>query len=125
MNNKKILLIEDDATQVMMYSVEFENFGYKLLVANKGKDGIDLANKEKPDLILLDMLLGDMEGIEVLKTIKNDPKTKDLKVVVMSNFSKKGIEQDCRQAGAFDFWSKSQFVPREIVTKAEAAMKAS
>lgn len=122
MSDKKILLIEDDPSQIMMYDIEFESRGYKLLVASRGSDGILLAGKEMPDIILLDLLLGDMNGIDVLKAIKADEKTKKLKVVVMTNFFKKGLEQECREAGALDFWSKSQFIPSEIVSKVEAIL---
>lgn len=117
---KKILLIEDDEMQRTMYEIEFEHFGYKLLVAESGKRGLELVSAEKPDIVLLDLLLGDMKGVDVLRQIKNDPSTKDIKVVVMTNYFKKGLEEECRELGALDFWGKSAFVPREIVEKVES-----
>jgi len=117
--NKKILLIEDDSTQVMLYEIEFKLFGYKLLIAQNGKDGIKIALKEKPDLILLDLLLGDINGLEVLKTIKNNKNTKETKILVLSNYNKKGLEDECKKLGAISYLTKSDFIPKEIVKIAE------
>ena len=120
---KKILLIEDDEVQVMMYNVEFSNFGYDLLVANNGKDGVEIAKKEKPDLIFLDLLLGNSSGVDVLKKIKANKENKDTKVLVMTNLTKKGLENECKELGALDFLIKSKFVPREIVEIAMAYLE--
>jgi len=117
--NKKILLIEDDSTQVMLYEIEFKLFGYELLIAQNGKDGIKIALKEKPDLILLDLLLGDINGLEVLKTIKKNKDTKETKILVLSNYNKKGLEDECKKLGAISYLTKSDFIPREIVKIAE------
>ena len=117
--NKKILLIEDDSTQVMLYEIEFKLFGYELLIAQNGKDGIKIALKEKPNLILLDLLLGDINGLEVLKTIKNNKDTKETKILILSNYNKKGLEDECKKLGAIKYLTKSDFIPKEIVKIAE------
>ncbi len=122
MESKKILLIEDDETQRTMYDIEFNHFGHALLMADNGKTGFEMAKSEKPDIILLDLLLGDVKGVDVLKQLKADPDTKDIKVVVMTNYFKKGLEEECRTLGAIDFWGKSAFVPREIVEKVETIL---
>lgn len=113
--DKKILLIEDDPTQAMMYELCFANAGYKTFVAHGGHEGIVLAKNELPDMIFLDMIMGDMEGIEVLKTLKADPATKDIRIVGLSNLNKKEFADRCRQAGALDFLVKMQYLPRDIV----------
>jgi CheY-like chemotaxis protein len=120
---KKILMIEDDPDQQMMYSLEFSNFGYKLELASKGEEGVAKAKEINPDLIFLDLILGDMEGLEVLKQIKADQKTKNIKVIVMTNLTKKGLEEECRKLGAFDYVIKSKFIPKEIVEKAKNYLK--
>ncbi len=117
--NKKILLIEDDSTQVMLYEIEFKIYGYELLIAQNGKDGIKIALKEKPDLILLDLLLGDINGLEVLKTIKNNKDTEETKILILSNYNKKGLEDECKKLGAISYLTKSDFIPKEIVKIAE------
>ena len=117
--NKKILLIEDDPAQIMLYEMEFKFFGYKLLIAKNGKSGIEIALREKPDLILLDLLLGDINGLDVLKKIKSDEGMKETKVLVFSNYNKKGLIDECKKYGAIDFLIKSDFIPKEIVKIAE------
>lgn len=120
---KKILVIEDDPTQSMMYEVSLKGAGYKTLVANTAKQGIALAEKEQPDLIFLDMVLGDMEGSEVIKILKSDPKTQKLMIIALSNLNKKEIIEKCKALGAADFLIKMQYLPRDVVEKAGEYLK--
>jgi CheY-like chemotaxis protein len=121
--NKKMLLIEDDPTQRMMYELEFSNFGYKLNMASGGKEGIKKAKELKPGLIFLDLVMNDMDGLDVLVVIKKQKENKDTKIVVMTNLTKKGLEEKCRSLGAYDYIIKSKFIPKEIVKKAEKYLK--
>lgn len=121
--SKKILLIEDDSTQSMMYELEFKKFGYNILLVDNGQDGMKKIAEEKPDLVLLDLLLGATSGIDVLKSIKSDQKTKDAKVVIMTNYKKKGLFEECTNLGAIDFWTKCEYTPKEIVEKVDALLK--
>jgi CheY-like chemotaxis protein len=116
---KKILLIEDDPQQIMIYETEFNNYGYKIMVADNGMKGIEIAKRELPDLIFLDMILGDIEGMQVLRKLKAEPKTKDLKVVVLSNLNKKELADEAAALGAIDYLVKIQYLPREIVEQAK------
>jgi len=116
---KKILLIEDDPQQIMIYETEFNNYGYRIMVADNGMKGIEIAKRELPDLIFLDMILGDIEGMQVLRKLKAEPKTKDLKVVVLSNLNKKELADEAAALGAIDYLVKIQYLPREIVEKAK------
>lgn len=113
----KILIIEDDPMQIIMYEVAFKNFGYYVITANTGKKGVDKAKKELPNVILLDLLLGESSGMDVLKNIKSASKTKDLKVVIMTNFMKKDLAKECLEAGADEFLIKSDFTPKELAQK--------
>ena len=121
--SKKVLLIEDDPAQSMMYEMEFKKFGYKVLIANTGTEGLDVIMKEKPDLVLLDLLIGASNGLDILKKIKADKKIKETKVVIMSNYKKKGLDEECANSGAIDFWTKCEFLPREIVQKTDNLLK--
>jgi CheY-like chemotaxis protein len=120
---KKILMIEDDHDQQMMYELEFSNFGLKLELASRGEEGVVKARELKPDLIFLDLVLGDMEGLEVLRQLKKYKETKNIRVVVMTNLTKKGLEDECRKLGAFDYVVKSKFIPKEIVEKTKNYLK--
>ena len=119
----KILMVEDDESQSLMYQIEFKNFGMDLEVVNDGDLAYDAIAKQKPDLVLLDMLIGKVSGLDVLKKLKANTATKDAKVVVTSNYNKKGINEECKKAGAMDYWVKSDFVPKQIVEKVQAILK--
>lgn len=116
---KKILLIEDDPTQVMIYELEFKSHGHELIIATGGYAGLEKAKEEKPDLILLDLLMGDIGGLDVLKKLKEDTETENIRVIIFSNFTKKGLEEECKEAGAIDYWVKSKYEPKEVVAKTE------
>ena len=118
-SEKKILLIEDDPTQVMIYETEFKLFGHELLVARGGREGLKMVSEKKPDLVLLDLLLGDIHGLEVLKEIKANKETAGIKVVIFSNYHEKGLAAECQELGAEDYLMKSDFVPKEVVEMAE------
>lgn len=119
-NAPKIMLVEDDKTQSVMYETMFEHFGYHLIVENDGRIAFDSIKREKPDLLFLDLLLGDISGVDILKKVKKNKDTKDAKVIILSNFTKKGLIDECKKNGAVDFMVKSKFVPRDIVMAAES-----
>lgn len=119
---QKILLIEDDYMQGMMYQTAFSQAGFEFLVFADSNEGIKSAAEQKPDLILLDLLLGKTSGLDVLKQLKADNKTKNIKVVVMTNYYREGLETECKKLGAIDFWTKSDFVPKEIVNKVKVVL---
>jgi len=114
---KKVLLVEDDPTQSMMYELEFTNNGYRVVIADNGAKALKLAAKEQPDIILLDMILGDMSGLELLKKLKANSETKNIKAVVLSNLQKKGLIDEAKAVGALDFLIKMHFFPKDVVTR--------
>lgn len=119
----KVLLVEDDPYQIMMYEIELKNLGYKTLAAKNKEEGLRLAREEKPGIILLDLLLGGDNGVELLKELKKEEETKNIKVVILTNFTKKGLEEECRELGALDFLIKSKYLPKEIAQKAKNYLK--
>ena len=116
-NSKKILLIEDDPDQVFLYSTKFEMEGLKLLTAQNGVEGLELAKKEKPDIILLDIVMDEMDGMEVLASLKKDKATKGVPVVLLTNLVKKELVQKSKQMGAAGFWSKTDVLPKDAVER--------
>lgn len=116
---KKVMLVEDDPTQSMMYELEFTNHGYRVVIAENGAKALKLAAKEQPDIIFLDMILGDMSGLELLKRLKADPVTKNIKTVVLSNLQKKEIIDEAKAVGALDFLVKMHFFPKDVVLRSE------
>ena len=97
---KKIFIIEDDSAIVDIYKVIFKKANFDVETMSSGQEAIDMIKKiietgkeSKPDIVLLDLILPDMNGIEILKLIKNNDVTKDIKVFIMTNQEKTQLEQ--------------------------------
>ncbi|MBI5221183.1 MAG: response regulator [Candidatus Magasanikbacteria bacterium] len=119
----KILLIEDDPDQVYLYSTKFQLEGLNMVTAKNGVEGLALVKKEKPDLILLDIVMEEMDGIEVLKNLKKDNGTRDIPVVILTNLAKKELLDQSKKLGAIGFWSKSEVLPQDIVDRVKNILK--
>lgn len=120
-----ILLIEDDNLLVRMYQDKFTQDGYQVNVALDGEDGLIQLKEEKPNLILLDIMMPKMNGFEALKKIKADPDFKNIPVILLTNLSgqddaKKGLEM-----GAVAYLIKSDHTPDQIVAKIKEILAAS
>ncbi len=116
-NQYKILIVEDDQFLQAMYVTRFEQAGFKVFSAEDGEKGLKIAKKEKPDFILLDVILPKMNGFEVLKELKADADTKDIKVMLLTNLSQRGEVEDGLKQGAVDYLIKAHFMPTEVVNK--------
>lgn len=120
----KILLVEDDPFLLSMYASKLELSGYQVLAAEDGLKGFDLAVKEKPDIILLDVLLPKMNGFEVLRRVKLDQATAGIPVIILTNLGQAGeIEQGMR-LGAADYLIKAHFTPTEVIKKIKNVLPA-
>ena len=118
MNNKtKILLIEDDTFLLSMYTTKFELENFKVLAAEDGEKGLRMAAKENPDIILLDIMLPKIDGLEVLKRIKSDDKTKNIPVILLTNLSQKSEIEQALSLGANDYLIKAHFMPSEVIER--------
>ncbi len=115
----KILIIEDEEFLVDMYKMKFESEGYKVMVAYNGEDGIRVAREQKPDLILLDLVMPKMDGYQVLKELKSNNATKDLKVYILSNLDQNGEIDQSFIDGADGYMLKSNLTPRQLVENIE------
>jgi DNA-binding response OmpR family regulator len=114
---KKILLVEDDDFLVQMYATKLELENYTVIMATDGAKGLKLAMKEKPDLVLLDLNLPIMDGFQVLEELKKSPDTKDIPVLVLTNYGQKENVDKCLNLGAEDYLIKAHFVPSEVVAR--------
>ncbi len=113
----KILLIEDDSFLLNMYATKFELENYKVLMAEDGERGLKIAQKDLPDVILLDVMLPKMNGFEVLKELKNNRTTAQIPVILLTNLSQKGEIDQGIALGAKDYLVKAHFMPSEVVHK--------
>ena len=113
----RVLLVEDDPNIIQSYKMELELSGHEIIPAPDGESGLETAKSQNFDLILLDLSLPKMNGIEVLKELKKDEKTKDVPVIVMSNFATDENVKIVLHLGAKDFVPKYQFTPQETAQK--------
>ena len=114
---KKVLLIEDDDFLSKMYATKLEMEGYHPLIALDGERGLKRALKDKPDLVILDILLPKLDGLEVLRRIKADKRTKQIPVILLTNLSQKEDIQTALNLGASDYLIKAYFMPSEVIEK--------
>jgi DNA-binding response OmpR family regulator len=110
---KKILIVEDNAAAIKYYSSHLKKAGYSVLAANAGFEGLNMARRERPDLILLDILLPDLDGHKICRILKFD---KDCSNIPIAMLTSRDTEEDAEQAkkcGADAFLIKTTHI--EIV----------
>ena len=112
-----VLVVEDDTFLADLYKTKFELEGFKVFSAYDGEKGLELAKKQRPDIILLDLMLPKMNGFEVLEGIKADPALGKIPVLLLTNLSQKADVDRGLSLGANDFLIKAHFMPSEVVTK--------
>jgi DNA-binding response OmpR family regulator len=118
----KVLIIEDekDINDALRYSLEKE--GYKVFSANDGIRGLFSALKTLPDLVILDLMLPGMNGMDICRKLKADPKTADIPVVILSAKSSEADKIGCFELGADDYVTKP-FSTRELISRIKAVGK--
>ncbi len=119
----KVLLVDDDEAIATVFSTALKKEGYETSHAGTGKEGLDKAKAEFPDLILLDQVLPDMQGNEVLSELKKDEKTKGIPVVILSNFSQEELVKQAINEGASDYIFKYQAATSDVVSKVKQILK--
>jgi len=119
----RILIIEDDVFIMDMYETKFKMAGFEVLRAENGDKGIKVARKEKPDLIVLDIVMPQMDGLEVLKVAKGDLELKDIPVVLLTNLGQRENIEEGLKLGADDYIIKAHFTPDEVVGKVKKVLR--
>jgi len=119
----KILLIDDDQDQIVLYQSKFELEGFEFFNSRFGNEGVTMAEKKQPDLILLDLILIQEDGQCILRELKKNRMTKKIPVIILTNLAKKDLAERCAELGAVDFIIKAQTTPGEIVKKVKTILK--
>lgn len=114
MDKKKVMIVEDDAVLVNALTLALEDEGYEISVATDGEEAEKMILKEKPDLILLDLLLPIKSGFEVLKVIRGNADTKDVSVVILTNFEQETSVDEGMRLGAKDYIVKANIDIKDI-----------
>lgn len=122
MNKRKILIIEDDKDIVEMLEYNLQDEGYQTISALNGEMGIALAGKERPDLIILDIMLPIMDGFEVCRTLKNDDRVAHIPIIILSAKSQETDKVVGLELGADDYVTKP-FSPRELIARTRAILR--
>ena len=118
---KLILFIEDDRSTVEVYKIALEGAGFRIKVFLSGQDAIEEikeiaeGKKEKPDLVLLDYILPDLDGIEILKEIRKNKNTKDIKVFLSSNYSIEELKRRGKLIDGEKIILKADYPPSKMV----------
>jgi len=114
---KKIVLIEDDEILSKVIYEDLQEAGYKVYRAFDGDEGLKMVKSEKPDMIILDLVLPKKDGFEVLKEIKKDNETKDIPVIIVSNLGQDVEIKRGMDLGAIDYLIKSSFSMETVINK--------
>lgn len=111
----KILIVEDDSLMLRLYQKAFGFENYEVEVAGDGVEGLEKARQTKPTLMLLDVMMPKMNGLEVLDKLKADPDTKMIPVIMLTNLAGTQDAETALSKGAVKYIVKSEHDPKEVV----------
>jgi two-component system NtrC family sensor kinase len=120
---KTILLIEDSQSTRFVYREFLERHGFTVLEAGDGKGGIKMINEKYPDAVILDLILPDIHGLEVLKQIRLNARTKSIPVLVLTNVKDAENMQKTMNLGANYYANKESFTPEKTMNVIQGLLK--
>lgn len=120
---KKILVVEDDKFLRELIVKKLLGEGYDTVEAVDGEEGVKKIKEEKPDLVLLDLILPGIDGFGVLSQIREDPSVSSTPVIILSNLGQKDDVERGLKLGAVDYLIKAHFTPGEIIEKIKNILK--
>lgn len=121
--NTKIAIVEDDSVIRQMYRIKFENEGFEVQVADNGHDGVALVARMKPDVILLDLHMPEMNGVEALGEIRKTSTGKHIPVIILTNVGEEESPKSLRALGIHSYIVKADFTPRQVVARVKTALE--
>jgi two-component system sensor histidine kinase/response regulator len=110
----KVAIIEDDQAISQMYRIKFEAEGYNVETAENGKLGLELAEKMRPDVILLDLMMPIMSGEEMLAALRKTSWGKDMKVIILTNKGEQEIPPEVKKLNVISLILKADMTPRQV-----------
>jgi CheY-like chemotaxis protein len=110
----RILIVEDDPLMSRMYQKIFTFEKYEVELAGDGEEGLEKAKKVDPTIILLDVMMPKMNGMQVLEKLKLDPSTKSIPVVMLTNLAGQQDAEDALSKGAVKYIIKSEYEPKQV-----------
>lgn len=121
----KVAIIEDDQAISQMYRIKFEAEGYEVETAENGKLGLELVEKMKPDMILLDLMMPEMTGDQMLQQLRKQDWGKEMRVIILTNMGEQEAPPILKELGVRKFIVKAEMTPRQVaeMVKTELATK--
>lgn len=110
----KVAIIEDDQAISQMYRIKFESEGFEVETAENGKLGLKLCESMRPDIILLDLMMPEMNGDEMLEKLRMTTFGKDTKVVILTNMGEQEVPKKVKDLGVSDVILKADMTPRQV-----------
>lgn len=110
----KIAIVEDDAAISQMYRIKFEAEGYEVETAENGKLGLALVEEMKPDIVLLDLMMPEMNGDEMLEKLRATSWGKDIKVIILTNMGESEAPDTIKELNVEAFILKANMTPRQV-----------
>lgn len=122
-DKSKVLLAEDDKFISKAYGNGLEQAGFEVFVAPDGIKAEKMIKEHKPDLVLLDLVLPEKDGFDVLKKIKKDKKLKDIPVLALSNLGQDSDIEKCKELGVEDYLVKTDYTMKKVVDKVRSYLE--
>jgi DNA-binding response OmpR family regulator len=119
----KVAIIEDDQAISQMYRFKFEAEGYEVETAEDGKLGLELAEKMKPDIILLDLMMPEMNGDEMLAKMRKTNWGSKIKVIILTNMGEQEIPDNVKKLGVAAVILKADMTPKQVAEVVKAQLK--
>lgn len=116
-NGPTVLIIEDDSLLLKMYKTKFESEGFNVISALDGEEGLNVAQGHSVDLILLDIMMPRLSGLDMLAKYRQDPKGKSVPVIILTNLTREEEMKRAKELGVKEFIVKADYTPSEVVRK--------
>jgi DNA-binding response OmpR family regulator len=120
----KIAIIEDDQAISQMYRIKFEAEGYEVETASNGKLGLEMVEKLRPSIILLDLMMPEMNGDEMLTELRKKDWGKDIKVIILTNMGEQEAPAGLKELGVRRFIVKAEMTPRQVAEMVKTELAA-
>lgn len=120
----KVLIVEDEKMLAEMYATKFSMEGFTAIQAHDGAEGIERAQADTPNIILLDIIMPKLDGFGVLKQLKSQATLKNIPVILLTNLGQDDDIRKGKELGASDYFVKANHSPQEIVDKVKAVLAA-
>lgn len=119
---KKILLVDDDPFILDMYVLKFKERNFEIITATDGKTGLEKIRHDKPDVVLLDIVMPALDGFDVLQELKKQKPDHPMKIILLTNLGQKEDVERGMSLGADDYIIKAHFTPSEVVDKVNSLL---